>query len=333
MESKMSFDKKTNRNDFFDQIEKEIMELIDPATNEPYEYLVEHIHCPACESKGKFFLKKWGFTYNRCLNCDLIFVSPRLTESNTVELYKKGSKANALWASSVNSSDHQQKFNTEYFKGHLSLLKKYKTHGDLLDIGCGNGHFLKVAQSAGFNVKGVELEENAIVIAKKKGLNVEPLLLTDKSLNSQRFDIITMFGVLEHLFKPARDISIVHSMLNDEGIFMGITPNAQSLVGLLLHEKARFYTPRNHPMIFSSNSIKKLFKTNGFELLHADTVLTGYDSIINNLQYNDPFADLKIDFLPAKLHELVKDKVRFENMIIEWDLGLRLRIIAKKQNF
>ena len=329
----MSFDKKTNRNVFFDQIEKEVMGLIDPTTNKPYEHLVEHILCPVCGSDGKFFLKKWGFVYNKCINCDLLFVSPRLTEANTVALYRKGSKANALWASLVNSSEHQQEFNKTYFKEHLDLLERYKNHGNLLDIGCGNGHFLSIAQTAGFNVKGVELEENAIEIAKNKGLDVEPLLLTDERLNSQRFDIITMFGVLEHLFEPTRDISIVHSMLNDEGLFMGITPNAQSLVGLLLHEKARFFTPRNHPMIFSPNSIKNLFETNGYELIHMDTVLTGYDSIINSLQYKDPFANLKINFLPAKLHELVKDKIDFEKIIIEWDLGLRLRIVAKKQNF
>ena len=328
----MSFDKKTNRNVFFDQIEKEVLELIDPNTNEPYEYLVEHVNCPACGSKGNFFLTKWGFKYNKCINCDLLFVSPRLTEASTIDLYKKDSKANALWASLVNSSEHQQQFNQTYFKEHLNLLKKHKSHGNLLDIGCGNGHFLSIAQTAGFNVKGVELEENAIEIAKNKGFDVEPLLLIDDQLNSQRFDVITMFGVLEHLFEPARDISIVHSMLNDEGVFMGITPNAQSLVGLLLHEKARFFTPRNHPMIFSPKSIKNLFEGNGFELIHMDTVLTGYDSIVNSLQYKDPFADLEINFLPAKLHKLIKNKDCFEKMIIEWNLGLRLRIIAKKQN-
>ena len=326
----MSFDKKTNRNAFFDEIEKEMSELIDPATNKPYEYLVEDVDCPVCGEKGKFFLKKWKFIYNRCTNCSLIFVSPRLTEKSTLELYKKGSKANALWASSVNNSDFQKKFNEIYFKKHLALLQKYKKSGDLLDIGCGNGHFLYYARQQGYNIKGAELEENAIEIAKNMGLDVEPLLLTDEKLNSQHFDIITMFGVLEHLFEPARDIAIIHSMLNKEGIFMGITPNAQSLTGMLLHEKARFYTPRNHPMIFSFESLKYLLKKNGFTILHMDTVLTGYDSIVNSLQYRPPFADLEIEFLPPGLKKLIENKDAFEKIITDWDLGLRLRFIAEK---
>ena len=169
-----------------------------------------------------------------------------------------------------------------------------------------------------------------LFVKKLKGLKVERRVLKDEKLNSRRFDIITMFGVLEHLFEPARDLKIIHTMLNDDGLFMGITPNAQSLVGLILHEHARFYTPRNHPIIFSFGSSRYLLETSGFEVIHLDTVLTGYDSIINWLQYKEPFGELKINFLPPRFGELASNKNRFEQLILEWDLGLRLRVIARK---
>ena len=139
-----------------------------------------------------------------------------------------------------------------------------------------------------------------------------------------------MFGVLEHLLQPSRDMEIVHSMLNENGIFMGITPNAQSLVGMLLHDQSRFYTPRNHPVIFSFDSIRNLFERKGFEVLHIDTVLTGYDSIANYVQNSEPFGDLSFNFLPPKFKRLLENKERFEELILHWDLGLRLRIIVKK---
>jgi predicted TPR repeat methyltransferase len=177
----------------------------------------------------------------------------------------------------------------------------------------------------------VELETNALEIARKKGLDVEPLLLTDHQLNQQQFDIITMFGVMEHLVYPRRDMTLVQNMLDSEGIFMAITPNAQSLVGMLLHEKARFYTPRNHPLIFCMDSIQYLLENTGFEILHLDTVLTGYDSIVNFLQYREPFSDIDTSFLPQSIRQMVLNKSQCEQMILDWDLGLRLRVIARKK--
>ena len=331
MESKtLSFDKKTNRNAFFEQMEKEVLELIDPQTQTPYPHLTEQVCCPVCGHAGEYFLTKWHFTYEKCPHCKLIFVNPRLKESQTLEAYESKSKANRMWASKVNTSAHQVKFYQTYFAEQLDLLQAHIQTGTLLDVGCGNGQFLSYAKENGFTVKGVELEQNALAITREKGIAAEPLLLTDEELRSQRFDAITMFGVLEHLTNPARDLAIVHDMLSPEGIFMGITPNAQSLVGMLLHGKARFYTPRNHPQIFSFDAIRHLFKTTGFTILHLDTVLTGYDSIVNTLQYRAPFSELALDFLPPTVFELIKDKEKCEKLILDWGLGLRLRIVAQK---
>ena len=331
----MSFDKLTNRNIFFKEMEREVLELINPETGEPFDDLIEKVDCPSCSSDDRsFFIKKWGFTYNKCLNCKLIYVSPRLTERATIDLYKKGSKANEMWVLNVMDLDYQKKYDEADFKEQLMLLCSFKDCGKLLDIGCGNGHFLMCARDAGFAVEGVELGKSAVKIAVKiarsNGLKIRKLQLVDEELNRDRFDTIVMFGVLEHLLRPSRDMEIVHSMLNENGIFMGITPNAQSLVGMLLHDQSRFYTPRNHPVIFSFDSIRNLFERKGFEVLHMDTVLTGYDSIVNYVQNNEPFGDLGFDFLPPKFMGLLENKERFEELILHWDLGLRIRIIAKK---
>lgn len=331
MESNMSFDKQTNRNPFFEQMEKEILALIDPDTQSPYSEIVENIKCPSCGHAGKYFLTKWHFTYQKCPHCSLIFVNPRIKEDLVLDAYRTESIANAMWAESVNTSSRQKQFYKKYFKEQLDLVKTFRESGRLLDVGCGNGQFLSYAKENRFNVKGVELETNALKIAREQGLDVQSMLLTDHQLNQQQFDIITMFGVMEHLVDPRRDISFVQNMLDSDGIFMAITPNAQSLVGMLLHEKARFYTPRNHPLIFCMNSIQYLLENTGFEILHLDTVLTGYDSIVNFLQYREPFSDIDTSFLPQSIRQLVLNKSQCEQMILDWHLGLRLRVIARKK--
>ena len=327
----MSFEKLTNRNAFFKEMEREVLKLINPATGEPFDGIVEKVDCPSCGFDDRsYFLKKWGFTYNKCIKCKLIYVSPRLTEKATIDLYKKGSKANEMYSNNVTTSDYEKKTNEIFFKEQLDVLKGYKIRGRLLDVGCRCGQFLLCAQKAGYVVEGLEIHESSVRIALSKGLKIRKLLLTEEEINRGRFDIITMFGVLEHLLKPSRDVEIIHSMLNENGIFMAITPNAQSLVGMLLHDQSRFYTPRNHPVIFTFDSIRNLFERKGFEVLHIDTVLTGYDSIANYVQNSEPFGDLSFNFLPPKFKRLLENKERFEELILHWDLGLRLRIIAKK---
>jgi len=51
---------------------------------------------------------------------------------------------------------------------------------------------------------------------------------------------------------------------------------------------------------------------------------------VNYVQNNEPFGDLSFNFLPPKFKGLLENKERFEELILHWDLGLRLRIIAKK---
>jgi hypothetical protein len=168
-----------------------------------------------------------------------------------------------------------------------------------------------------------------VAIARAKGLEILEVLLGDPALAGRRFDAVTMFGVLEHLYDPARDLGYVRALLAPGGVLMGITPNAYGLVGMLLHEQARFYTPRNHPVIFGFGSLQRLLDASGFAVAHFDTVLTGYESIVNSLQYRAPFGPVAFDALPPRLRAVVADKAAFEQLVLAWDLGLRLRVVAK----
>lgn len=325
----MSFEKETKRDLFFAAMEQEMMELLDPATGAPKKELVEATPCPVCGNTGAPFVKKWGFTYDRCSSCSAVFVNPRLREDAVIELYKKGSKANELWATAVHQSDAQRKINEKYFLEQVELIRSFKAGGKLLDVGCGEGSFLEHAARV-YDSLGLEIDEQAVDIATKKGLTVKPLLLNDPSLDSTRYDVVTLYGVLEHLFNPRPEMDRIRQLLNPGGLFVAVTPNAFSLVGMLLHGSARFYTPRNHPVIYSERPIRRLMKEAGFEVLRLDTVLSGYDSIVNSIQYREPFGDVAFDDIPEKLRTLVSNRTEFESLLHAFNLGLRIRVIAKK---
>lgn len=102
----------------------------------------------------------------------------------------------------------------------------------LLDIGCWDGGFALRAQEQGLfrEVYGVDLVEDAVAIAKKRGvtayvadLNTEPL-----PFEAEFFDAVTMLAVLEHVFDPYFAVAEAHRVLKPGGEFIVAVPNVAS---------------------------------------------------------------------------------------------------------
>ena len=144
-----------------------------------------------------------------------------------------------------------------------------------------------------------------------------------------------MFGVIEHLSKPFDVIKEIYRILKPGGVFIGICPNMQSLVCMVLHEESRTFSGRVHLSYFSEKTIRRLYGRSGFknENIEVNTCYTGEDSLLNYFQFLDPFGDERYDFFPDKFKEFISDgnnKKVLENKMNELGIGLKLRFMAKK---
>src|SRR5208282_3702452 len=72
----------------------------------------------------------------------------------------------------------------------------------LLEVGCGTGADLEWARRHGWDVHGLELNESAVAIAKKQGIDVQCSTFESANLSTCSFDCIIMSQVLEHLYSP-----------------------------------------------------------------------------------------------------------------------------------
>ncbi len=72
----------------------------------------------------------------------------------------------------------------------------------LLEIGCGNGHFLEKIVSLGLNAAGIDINKDAVSACKVKGLNVDAVNVFEIT---KSYDIVVLFQVLEHL-ENAKDL-------------------------------------------------------------------------------------------------------------------------------
>jgi 2-polyprenyl-3-methyl-5-hydroxy-6-metoxy-1,4-benzoquinol methylase len=156
----------------------------------------------------------------------------------------------------------------------ISLKKKLKLINSffsekksLLDVGCGTGDFLQIAQRNNWSVSGIEPNERARHIANLKTKNsvfeVEQLTKFEK----HNFDVITLWHVLEHLPKLDEQISILKSLLKENGTLIVAVPNYKSHDAKHYQKFWAAYDVPRHLWHFSQSSVEKLFATKGMLIL------------------------------------------------------------------
>lgn len=99
----------------------------------------------------------------------------------------------------------------------------------LLDIGCGNGNFLRFAVDLGYAATGLEIDPAAVQTARAHGFDVVEGKLPDSGLESGRFDHVTLSHVVEHLHDPQAGLREIHRLLKSSGRVWLQFPNIDAL--------------------------------------------------------------------------------------------------------
>ncbi len=150
----------------------------------------------------------------------------------------------------------------------IKELLQCLNNGNLLDIGCATGDFLLTA-SKYYDVEGLELSEWSSKIAKDKGLNIHRCLIHEIP-NKEYYDIITLWGVIEHFEFPKQEILNIHKLLDKNGIVFLWTGDISSITAKFMGEKWHYFHGQ-HIQLFTKKSLRKLFLENGFEEVKMKT--------------------------------------------------------------
>jgi len=148
-------------------------------------------------------------------------------------------------------------------KSVVTIRKYIPAHSRLLDVGCAAGFFLDVAANE-FEVEGLELSQWAADHASKNHtVHRKPL----SQLNfTEHFDVITMFGVIEHFSNPAEEIAAAQRALKPGGYLFIYTGDVSSLTARVLRKQWWWYQGM-HLQYFSQKSLDLLLKRHGFEIV------------------------------------------------------------------
>lgn len=136
--------------------------------------------------------------------------------------------------------------------------------GALLDIGCGNGRFLVLAQQMGWNAEGLDPDAQAVATALQQGLRVRQGGVELLDEERERYDVVTLSHVIEHVHDPVGLLERIHRLLKPGGILWLETPNLASLGHRRFGRDWRGLEPPRHLVLFTPASLRHALRAAGF---------------------------------------------------------------------
>jgi 2-polyprenyl-3-methyl-5-hydroxy-6-metoxy-1,4-benzoquinol methylase len=230
--------------------------------------------CPACGEKKMtreldakdYTVSKNTFGIVRCSSCDLLFTNPRPKAENAGYFYKSENY--------ISHSNTQKGFVNKLYHAVRNITLKQKTaliqseqkgEKKLLDVGCGNGHFLHACQQAGWNITGMELDPDTAVRASElTQQNIYPNLAAIPA--KEKFEMITLWHVLEHVYELDAYFEFFKNRINDGGKLLLALPNSKSFDADYFKEFWAAYDVPRHIYHFNPETIQSVAKKHGFVL-------------------------------------------------------------------
>lgn len=154
----------------------------------------------------------------------------------------------------------------------LQAILKYKTGGDILDIGCSSGGFLSCLTDGKWRLHGIEADRSTAERAHAlTGADVFAGDILEAGFPPNSFDVITCSDVLEHLYDPREVLLKVYDWLKPGGIFYVFVPNIMSWEARIFGSYWVALDVPRHLQHFSKQSLADMAKSVNLRQMHLVT--------------------------------------------------------------
>jgi SAM-dependent methyltransferase len=253
--------------------------------------LITITKCPVCSSeKIQFVFQAIDHTLSgkpfdiwQCEDCSLRFTQDAPAEDQIGSYYRSDNYISHTDTSKglINSLYHLVRRKTLGDKFRLICRETGKKTGNLLDVGAGAGSFAHHMQLNGWQVTGLEPDQQARErAATLHGMNLLPVeALRDQEENS--FDAITLWHVLEHVHDLHGYLETLKKIIRPGGCIFIAVPNYTSYDGSVYKDLWAAYDVPRHLYHFSPASMRRLFQVH--QLIPRTTRPMWYDSFYISL--------------------------------------------------
>ena len=224
------------------------------------------IECTVCkDSESIVVLRKESLSLRKCLKCGAVFLGG-YSDGFVPELYSYYNKYENL--SKENVFDP---ITSARCSDLLKWFSGFNTGREVLDVGCGLGQFVEVANKCGWIAEGLELSKEAVDFARRQGLAVRDLDFLSEEIEPNSYDLVTLFEVIEHVPNPVKLLKRAGEVVRPGGLIYLTTPNFASLDRLVAGRDWKIIHP-GHLTYFTPRTLLALVKKTGcFDILHFRT--------------------------------------------------------------
>lgn len=187
----------------------------------------------------------------KCRGCGLVYTNPMPNLD--------GQYADTVDSHILESRDQRH----HAAEREIARIRRHKSGGRLLDIGCSTGFFLDVA-ARHFEVEGIEPSRWAREQAAQRH-TVHGAAVADMS---ERFDVVTLWDVIEHFQDPAAEVAAIRRLLRRDGLLVIHTGDIDAWLPRLLR-KSWWWFQGMHLHFFSRATLTRLLNEAGFDVIEV----------------------------------------------------------------
>jgi 2-polyprenyl-3-methyl-5-hydroxy-6-metoxy-1,4-benzoquinol methylase len=225
--------------------------------------LNKHKICLICESDQLKKLDRFTRTaLLKCKSCGFVFCEKIPSGKELAEYYAH-----------YGTSQYLSPVTVKRYHEWLDYFEKFKSTGNILDVGCANGLFLREAKKRGWTVYGSEYGDIQVEICSNNGIIMHQGPLNDRTFENMTFDVVTSIEVIEHINNPREDIAHIHRLLRKGGLFFCTTPNFNALARFYLGDHYNIINYPEHLSYYTPKTIHNLLKR---DFAKIKTTTTGF---------------------------------------------------------
>ena len=249
--------------------------------------------CPICDSEQHVPLftdinRREGLpvsaTLVRCRHCGMLYINPAPDAASLTSLYMSGfvdpvgmDSTDVKPVANIRPRKTLKRklayFANDCLRGHFHDWPDEDGRGrSILDFGCHAGAKLTHWYQRGWQVAGIDLNGQAIQVAKRRfsGGRFWSGDLPDLEIED-KFDFIRADNVIEHLLEPVIYLQALAKLLKPGGQLRIFVPNGASLSARLFCRYSAVYWMPFHLNLFTPITLQRLFRRAGLKMVSCAT--------------------------------------------------------------
>ena len=223
--------------------------------------------CPICNGTNttphavaedvEYFTSAQKFSYDRCNDCAVLFVSPMLYDKLD-EIYPKNYYSFVAAGSTGLVQKVKQALDRRMFRAVARQIPGEKLAA--LDIGGGSGWLLDAVKAVDPRVtttQVVDIDPGAKAAAERAGHRYF-LGPVEQFESEEKYDLILMLNLIEHVRRPDEVLAKARSLLTPDGLLLIKTPNYDALDARIFRHRSwgGYHAPR-HFVLFDRHSFAR----------------------------------------------------------------------------